>query len=79
LEYISEIKILIEEIQGWLLAIVGGLSIIMIAIYGIRYIAGGVAEKVEAISNIKKTLIMGIGVFVLVWFGAYILNRFVNL
>ncbi|MEN8906916.1 MAG: hypothetical protein ABF289_13240 [Clostridiales bacterium] len=78
MDYIDEIKKIFEEMQNWLLALVGGITVLMIAVYGIRYLVGDVTDKIESMSNIKKTIIMGVGIFFLIWFGEYIIDRFAN-
>ncbi|MFO7928807.1 MAG: hypothetical protein R6U35_03985 [Candidatus Humimicrobiaceae bacterium] len=73
--YIDVIAGILNEVKVWLFTLIGIVSLVVIVIQGFRYQGGDSAEKQEAIRNIKRTVIMGGGIFVLAWFATYVIDR----
>jgi len=73
--YIDTIAGILNEVKVWLFTLIGIVSLVVIVIQGFRYQSGDAAEKQEAIRNIKRTILMGGGIFVLAWFATYIINK----
>jgi hypothetical protein len=73
--YIDTIAGILNEVKVWLFTLIGIVSLVVIVIQGFRYQSGDSSEKQEAIRNIKRTIIMGGGIFVLAWFATYIINK----
>lgn len=73
--YIDVIAGILNEVKVWLFTLIGIVSLVVIVIQGFRYQSGDSAEKQEAIRNIKRTVIMGGGIFVLAWFATYVVDR----
>jgi hypothetical protein len=73
--YIDTIAGILNEVKVWLFTLIGIVSLVVIVIQGFRYQSGDSVEKQEAIRNIKRTIIMGGGIFVLAWFATYIINK----
>jgi hypothetical protein len=48
----------------------------MVAIYAVKFLMGDSSDKSEAVGNIKRTLIMGGGIFFLIWLAGEIISRF---
>jgi hypothetical protein len=63
----NALKGLINTLTGYAKGLVFGVTSLMLCIYGIKYIMGDSSEKQENLSNIKTTLIMGGGIFFLLW------------
>lgn len=75
MEYVNKISAILADLQGWILLLVGAITTVRIAKEGISYQQGGVSEKANAMSNIKSTLYMGGGIFLLVWFATYVIAK----
>ena len=73
--YIDIIAGILNEVKVWLFTLIGIVSLVVIVIQGFRYQSGDSAEKQEAIRNIKRTILMGGGIFVLAWFATYVINK----
>ena len=73
--YIDTIAGILNEVKVWLFTLIGIVSLVVIVIQGFRYQCGDSSEKQEAIRNIKRTVIMGGGIFVLAWFATYIITK----
>jgi Ca2+/Na+ antiporter len=76
--YINAINGILEEVKGWLFALVGIITVVVIIIQGIKYQSGDSAEKQEAIRHIRNSIMMGGGVFFLVWLATFIIDRMSN-
>ena len=50
----------------------------VVAIYGTNYIQGNGQEKAKAWEDIKKTIIMGGGIFFLAWLAIDVASFFAN-
>lgn len=59
----------------WLFALIGVVTLVVIIIQAFKYQAGDSSEKQDAVRNIRRTIIMGGGVFVLSWFATYVIDR----
>ena len=73
--YIDVIAGILNEVKVWLFTLISIVSLVVIVIQGFRYQSGDSVEKQEAIRNIKRTVIMGGGIFVLAWFATYIITK----
>jgi len=73
--YIDIISGILNEVKVWLFTLIGIVSLVVIVIQGLRYQSGDCADKQDAIRNIKRTIIMGRGIFVLAWFATYVINK----
>lgn len=73
--FVPRIISLLNEIKGWFLALIAVVTVVVILIYSFKYFQGDGSEKAEAISNIKKTIYMGGGVFFLIWFATYVVDK----
>ena len=76
MEFVQVVETLIKQLQGYLLGLIGVITTIMVAIYGVKFLMGDSGDKSESITNIKKTLIMGGGIFFLVWFSGEVITKF---
>lgn len=74
-KYLNEMIKIIQDLQGWVLALVVVVAGAVIAVHGIRYIQGGAHEKQQAIQDMKSTGYMGVGIFFLVWFITTMVGR----
>lgn len=70
--YSSKLINMLGDIKGWILGTIAAITGVVIAVHGVKYQQGDGQEKAEATKNIKKTAIMGGGIFFLVWFGTYV-------
>lgn len=73
--YVDKLIEIIDKFKGWGLAIIGVVTVVKVVQYGIQYQGGAEDEKVQAVKLIRKTLIMGGGIFFLVWLAAYIITE----
>lgn len=73
--FVPKITNLLNEVKGWLLALVAVVTVVVILIHSFKYFQGDGSEKAEAISNIKKSFYMGGGVFFLIWFATYVIDK----
>lgn len=73
--YSAKLINLLGDVKGWILGIVATITAVVIAFHGLKYQQGDGQEKAEAIKNIKKSAIMGGGIFFLVWFGSYVATK----
>lgn len=76
MNFVKVIEKLLNDLQGYLLGLIGAVTTIMVAIYAVKFLMGDSSDKSEAVSNIKRTLIMGGGIFVLIWLAGEIISRF---
>ncbi len=67
---------LMNDAKLWIYGLIGGAIFVIVAIYGLKYLQGNDSEKENAMSNIKKTLYMGGGIFFLVALAIEVFNRF---
>lgn len=74
--YVNKTTELIGKVKGWGLALVGAVTVIKIIQYGIQYQGGSSDEKQDAVKSIRKTFIMGGGIFFLVWFAGYVVEQY---
>lgn len=74
--FIGVINGIFGDFKVWMIAILGSLTVAIIIKHGIDYQKGNTAEKQEAAAGIKKTLIMGAGIFILAWLVTYIISKF---
>jgi len=73
--YLSAILSILGDIKGWILTIVGALTAVMVAKYGIDYLQGDEMEKATAKKNVKTTIIWGGGIFMLIWIATYVIEK----
>jgi len=73
--YIDTIAEILNEVKVWMYSLIGVVTIVVIIIQAFVYQAGEAAEKHEAIKNIKRTIIMSGGVFLLAWFADYVIGK----
>ncbi len=73
--YLDAIAGILNDVKGWFFALVGVVTLIVVVKNAFAYQAGDSVEKQEAIKNIKKTILMGGGIFVLSWFATYVIER----
>lgn len=74
--FVNKFNTVLTDLKGWLLAIDVGIVLVMIVINAIKYKQGNSAEKDAAVGDIKKTIYIGAGVFVLIWLAQYIIGVF---
>lgn len=72
MNYVNALISLLNEFKGWILTAIGVVTGVMVAINGMKYQKGTVAEKQQAIVDIRSTLEMGGGIFFLVWLAIYV-------
>ncbi len=73
--FVPKITAILNDIKGWFLALVAVVTVVVILIHAFKYFQGDGSEKAEAMSNIKKTVYMGGGVFFLIWFATYVVDK----
>jgi len=73
--YIDVISGILNEVKGWFFALIGVVTLVVIIKNAFAYQAGDSAEKQDALRNIRRTIIMGGGIFVLAWFATYVIDR----
>ena len=73
--YIDTIAGILNEVKVWLYALTGVVTLVVVIIQAFRYQAGDAAEKQDAVRNIRRTIIMGGGIFALAWFATYVIDR----
>ena len=76
MEFANAVSNLLKDMQGWLLTVIGAVTTVMVAIHSVKFLMGDSGDKAESVSNIKKTLVMGAGVFFLIWLTGEIIGRF---
>ena len=76
--YVTKVITYLTNVQGWILTIIGILTAVVVAIYGTNYIQGNGQEKAKAWEDIKKTIIMGGGIFFLAWLAIDVASFFAN-
>lgn len=74
--FVKELISMLTDVKGWVLAAVGIVTAVVIAIDGLKYQPASSSEKEEIVRSIRKKLIMGGGIFFLVWLAIYITERF---
>jgi uncharacterized membrane protein len=65
--FIPIINSLTNDLKTWLLAIVGGIDVVLIIITAIKYKGATIEERPRHIKFIRNLLIMSIGIYVLIW------------
>jgi len=73
--YLDTIASILNDVKGWFFALIGVVTLVVIVKNAFAYQAGDSAEKQEALKNIRRTIIMGGGIFVLAWFATYVIDR----
>ena len=73
--YIDGIVGIFNEVKVWLYSLMGVVAAVVIIVQAIKYQAGEEAEKHMAARNIRNTIIMSGGVFLLVWLADYVINK----
>lgn len=74
--FVAKFNTVLTDLKGWLISIDVGIVIVMIVINAIKYKQGNNSEKMESVSNIKSSIYIGAGVFVLIWLAQYIIGIF---
>lgn len=65
-----------DKYTAWLLSLIGVVAVIKIVQYAFQYQNGNNEEKAQAVSLIRKTIILGGGVFFLVWIAKFVISEF---
>jgi len=73
--YINTIVGILNEVKVWLYSLIGVVTIVVIIIQAFKYQAGEAVEKQEALKNIRRTIIMSGGVFLLAWLADYVIGK----
>lgn len=73
--YVSKINGILDDAKGWIFAIIGAVTAVIVAKQGIQYQQGGADEKAQATKDIRKTIMMGGGIFMLVWLAGYVIQK----
>jgi len=73
--YLVEIASILNGVKGWLFALIGVVTMVVVVINVFKYQAGDAGEKQDAWRHIRNALIMGAGIFVLAWFAEYVIGR----
>lgn len=73
--YMSKALGILGDLKGWLIGLVGAVTVVVVIKHGLEYQAGGEGEKSEAIKAIRKTIIMGGSIGFLVWLVTYIIGK----
>ncbi|MGL5381735.1 hypothetical protein [Clostridium sp.] len=66
--YIQVITSLFSDAKGWIMMIVGAITLFKVAQYVMQYQGGEADEKAHSVKLIRNTLMMGGGGFFLIWF-----------
>ena len=72
MEYVTKITKILTDVKGWMLLVVGLLTAVRVVKEGIAYQQGDGSIKRQCIENIKHSIYMGGGIFLLVWFAGYV-------
>lgn len=72
--FLDVISNLFSSAQGWIMTIVGVITLFKIAQYIAQYQTGEADEKAHAVKNIRNTLMMGGGGFFLIWFAGEVIK-----
>jgi len=78
MQYIDEIVSILDTVKVWLFALIGIVTVIVIIIHALKYQGGDSSEKQDAMRQIRNSIIMGGGVFFLVWIATFIIDRLSN-
>ena len=73
--YLDVISGILNDVKVWLFALIGVVTLVVIVIQAFKYQAGDSSEKQDAVRNMRRTIMMGGGVFVLSWFATYVIDR----
>jgi hypothetical protein len=73
--YIDVISGILKEVKVWLYSLIGVVTIVVIIIQAFKYQTGEAVEKQEALKNIRRTIIMSGGVFLLAWLADYVIGK----
>jgi len=73
--YINVISEILNEVKVWLYSLIGVVTIVVIIIQAFKYQAGEAVEKQEALKNIRRTIVMSGGVFLLAWLADYVIGK----
>lgn len=78
-KYLVEFTKIVGDLQGWVLALIVVAVGFVTAIHGLRYMQGGAHERSQAISDMKSTAYMGLGIFFIIWLLTSLVARFKGL
>ena len=73
--YLDTIISILNDVKGWFFALIGIVTLVVVVKNAFAYQAGDSAEKQDAIRSIKKSIIMGGGIFILSWFATYVITK----
>lgn len=73
--YLVKIQGILGDVKGWMFALIGIVTAVIVVKHGFEYQSGGAMEKEQAAKDIRKTLVMGGGIFFLAWFAAYVVTK----
>lgn len=76
--YVTKAISYLTDVKGWILTIIGILTAVVVAVYGTNYISGNGQEKAKAWEDIKKTIVMGGGIFFLAWLAIDVASFFAS-
>ena len=74
MEYIGKITRILSDVKGWGLLLIGIVTAVRVVKEGIAYQQGDGGAKRQAIENIKHSVYMGGGIFIIVWFVGYVVG-----
>jgi len=72
--YIVQIVEILNQVKVWLLTLIGVVTVVVIIISAIKYQAGDQSEKADEARKIRNSILMGAGIFLLVWFATWVIN-----
>lgn len=67
---------LLEEVKNWLLSGVAILTVLAVLKDFYIYQGGNDREKESATMGMKKSLKMGVGIFIVIWIATYAIGKF---
>lgn len=73
--YVDTIAEILNEVKVWLYSLIGVVTVVVIIIQAFKYQAGEAVEKQEALKNIRRTIMMSGGVFLLAWLADYVIGK----
>jgi len=73
--YVLEIVSLLKEFQVWILTLIGVVTGVVVTFHGLQYQGGNDGEKQNAVKKIRGAIMMGGGIFFLVWLVTYIITK----
>lgn len=66
---------ILNDAKGWIYGAIGTITVLVVIIEGVKYQSGSSMEKNECVTKIRKTIIMGGGIFFLAWLVMYVIGK----